>query len=126
MNNPTERKAYIITGPASGAGRATALEMAKHSTLVLGPGQRQAQRPRCTLPTPRSPSPCDVNPAMAVTIQQQALSTFAAEIECRLSLPASNYSEFARKAPQRRPRCRRHGIVVLPLASGVRGYVLTQ
>jgi len=35
MNNPTERKAYIITGPASGAGRATALEMAKHSTLVL-------------------------------------------------------------------------------------------
>jgi hypothetical protein len=24
MNNPTERKAYIITGPTSGAGRATA------------------------------------------------------------------------------------------------------
>jgi short-subunit dehydrogenase len=35
MNNPTERKAYIITGPTSGAGRATAFEMAKHSTLML-------------------------------------------------------------------------------------------
>jgi len=35
MNNPTDRKAYIITGPTSGAGRATALRMAKHGTLVL-------------------------------------------------------------------------------------------
>jgi short-subunit dehydrogenase len=35
MNNPTERKAYIISGPTSGAGRATALETAKHGTLVL-------------------------------------------------------------------------------------------
>jgi NAD(P)-dependent dehydrogenase (short-subunit alcohol dehydrogenase family) len=30
-----ERKAYIISGPTSGAGRATALKMAKHGTLVL-------------------------------------------------------------------------------------------
>ena len=35
MNNPTDRKAYIITGPTSGAGRVTALEMAKLGTLVL-------------------------------------------------------------------------------------------
>jgi NAD(P)-dependent dehydrogenase (short-subunit alcohol dehydrogenase family) len=35
MNNPSERKAYIITGPTSGIGRATALALAKHGTLVL-------------------------------------------------------------------------------------------
>ena len=33
-NNPGE-KAYVITGPTSGAGRATALKMAKQGTLVL-------------------------------------------------------------------------------------------
>ena len=35
VNNPTDRKAYIITGPTSGIGRATALELAKHGTVVL-------------------------------------------------------------------------------------------
>jgi len=35
VNNPTERKAYVITGPTSGIGRATALETAKHGQLVL-------------------------------------------------------------------------------------------
>ena len=30
-----ERKAYIITGPTSGIGRRTALELAKHGTVVL-------------------------------------------------------------------------------------------
>ncbi len=31
----TDRKAYIITGPTSGIGRATALEMAKHGQIIL-------------------------------------------------------------------------------------------
>ena len=31
----TDRKAYIITGPTSGIGRCTALEVAKHGTVVL-------------------------------------------------------------------------------------------
>ena len=35
MKNPAGRKAYIITGPTSGAGSATAVKMAKHGTLVL-------------------------------------------------------------------------------------------
>jgi NAD(P)-dependent dehydrogenase (short-subunit alcohol dehydrogenase family) len=35
LNNPTGHKAYIITGPTSGIGQATALELAKHSTVVL-------------------------------------------------------------------------------------------
>jgi NAD(P)-dependent dehydrogenase (short-subunit alcohol dehydrogenase family) len=34
-NNPTDRKVYILTGPTSGIGRATALEMAKHGEIVL-------------------------------------------------------------------------------------------
>jgi NAD(P)-dependent dehydrogenase (short-subunit alcohol dehydrogenase family) len=35
VNKPTDCKAYIITGPTSGIGRCTALELAKHGTLVL-------------------------------------------------------------------------------------------
>ncbi|MGA7930623.1 MAG: SDR family NAD(P)-dependent oxidoreductase [Candidatus Sulfotelmatobacter sp.] len=35
MNNPAEPKAYIITGPTSGIGRATAFEVAKGGTVVL-------------------------------------------------------------------------------------------
>jgi short-subunit dehydrogenase len=31
----TDRKAYIITGPTSGIGHLTALELAKHGTVVL-------------------------------------------------------------------------------------------
>src|SRR5580700_8753133 len=35
VNDPADRKAYVITGPTSGIGRATALEIAKHGQLVL-------------------------------------------------------------------------------------------
>jgi NAD(P)-dependent dehydrogenase (short-subunit alcohol dehydrogenase family) len=34
-DRPTDRNAYIITGPTSGIGRSTALELAKHGTVVL-------------------------------------------------------------------------------------------
>jgi NAD(P)-dependent dehydrogenase (short-subunit alcohol dehydrogenase family) len=34
-DNRSERTAYVITGPTSGIGRATALEVAKHGTVVL-------------------------------------------------------------------------------------------
>jgi NAD(P)-dependent dehydrogenase (short-subunit alcohol dehydrogenase family) len=35
MKNLTDSKAYVITGPTSGIGKATALEVAKHGQLVL-------------------------------------------------------------------------------------------
>jgi NAD(P)-dependent dehydrogenase (short-subunit alcohol dehydrogenase family) len=35
QTSSAERKAYIITGPTSGIGRSTALELAKHGTVVL-------------------------------------------------------------------------------------------
>src|SRR5260370_19635587 len=35
MNNPSERKAYIITGPSLGIGLSTAFELAKRGVVVL-------------------------------------------------------------------------------------------
>ena len=35
VERPTDRKVYIITGPTSGIGRLTALELAKHGAVVL-------------------------------------------------------------------------------------------
>jgi NAD(P)-dependent dehydrogenase (short-subunit alcohol dehydrogenase family) len=35
LENASDRKAYIITGPTSGMGRCSALELAKHGTVVL-------------------------------------------------------------------------------------------
>jgi short-subunit dehydrogenase len=35
MPKAADRKAYIITGPTSGIGRRTALELARHGTVVL-------------------------------------------------------------------------------------------
>jgi len=35
LNNSSVGRAYIITGPTSGIGRVTALELAEHGTLVL-------------------------------------------------------------------------------------------
>ena len=34
-DNASQRKAYVITGPTSGIGRATALEIAEHGEVVL-------------------------------------------------------------------------------------------
>jgi len=41
LENRSERKAYIITGPTSGIGRRTAMELAKHGTVVLVGRNRQ-------------------------------------------------------------------------------------
>jgi NAD(P)-dependent dehydrogenase (short-subunit alcohol dehydrogenase family) len=41
MGNVSDRKAYIITGPTSGIGRLTALELAGHGTVVLVGRDRQ-------------------------------------------------------------------------------------
>jgi NAD(P)-dependent dehydrogenase (short-subunit alcohol dehydrogenase family) len=35
INNASKRKAYIVTGPTSGIGRLTAIELAKHGTVIL-------------------------------------------------------------------------------------------
>jgi NAD(P)-dependent dehydrogenase (short-subunit alcohol dehydrogenase family) len=35
ITTPANRNAYVVTGPTSGIGRATALELAKHGTVVL-------------------------------------------------------------------------------------------
>ncbi|WP_213736724.1 SDR family NAD(P)-dependent oxidoreductase [Bradyrhizobium sp. dw_411] len=35
LKHPSDRNAYIVTGPTSGIGRRTALELAKHGTVVL-------------------------------------------------------------------------------------------
>ena len=35
FKDSTNSKAFIITGPTSGIGRATALELAKHGTVIL-------------------------------------------------------------------------------------------
>lgn len=40
-NNPTGRKAYIVTGPTSGIGLATAFEVAKCGTVVLAGSHRE-------------------------------------------------------------------------------------
>jgi short-subunit dehydrogenase len=41
LENASDRKAYIITGSTSGIGRLTALELAKHGTVVLVGRDRQ-------------------------------------------------------------------------------------
>ena len=41
LENSSNRKAYIITGPTSGIGRYTALELAKHGAVVLVGRDRQ-------------------------------------------------------------------------------------
>ena len=35
LENPSDRKAYIITGPTSGIGRRTAFELARHGPVIL-------------------------------------------------------------------------------------------
>src|ERR1700732_4418014 len=41
MNNSSEYKAYVITGPTSGIGRATTLEVIKHGKVVLAGRDRE-------------------------------------------------------------------------------------
>ena len=41
LEDPSGRNAYIITGPTSGIGRSTALELARHGTVVLVGRDRQ-------------------------------------------------------------------------------------
>jgi NAD(P)-dependent dehydrogenase (short-subunit alcohol dehydrogenase family) len=41
LENPSDRKAYIITGPTSGIGLSTAHELAKHGTVLLVGRDRQ-------------------------------------------------------------------------------------
>src|ERR1700730_10731193 len=41
LENPSDRKAYIITGPTSGIGLSTAHELAKHGTVRLVGRDRQ-------------------------------------------------------------------------------------
>ncbi len=65
----TNRKAYIITGPTSGIGRCTALELAKHGTVVLVGRDRQKLQ------------------EMQKTIEQRG--QHAVSVVCDLSDPAS-------------------------------------
>ena len=47
LENPSDRKACIITGPTSGIGCRTALELAKHGTVVLVGGDRGKLNEMC-------------------------------------------------------------------------------
>jgi NAD(P)-dependent dehydrogenase (short-subunit alcohol dehydrogenase family) len=50
VKDPLKNKAYIITGPTSGIGRATAFELAKHGTLILvGRNQKKLDEVQQTL-----------------------------------------------------------------------------
>jgi len=69
LENRSDRKAYIITGPTSGIGRETALELAKHGTVIL---------------VGRSRSKLDDLQTMIEHRGQEALS-----VVCDLSDPAS-------------------------------------
>jgi len=49
INNSSEYKAYVITGPTSGIGRATTLEVIKHGKVVLV-GRDHRRAPLITAP----------------------------------------------------------------------------
>jgi NAD(P)-dependent dehydrogenase (short-subunit alcohol dehydrogenase family) len=61
--SPGQRKAYIVTGPTAGIGYRTALELAKHGTVVLvGRDQGKLSRVRLTIERARQhavPVVCD-------------------------------------------------------------------
>jgi NAD(P)-dependent dehydrogenase (short-subunit alcohol dehydrogenase family) len=66
----SDREAYVITGPTSGIGRATALELAKHGTVVLvGRDPRKLDDVRKAIERKRQcavPVVCDVSDVASV------------------------------------------------------------
>jgi NAD(P)-dependent dehydrogenase (short-subunit alcohol dehydrogenase family) len=103
MADPTELEAYeayIVTGPTSGIGRATALELANHGTVVLvGRAPKKLHEVRRALEKMGAravPVVCDLSDILSVR-------RAAAEIVA-LRLPIVGLQACSRGEPRRPPR----------------------